>query len=180
MKQIIYTGIGSREAPDGALLNGYEIAKMMAVAGATLRSGSADGMDRAFEDGARHHHGDMEIFLPWPLFNGSDSKFTKPSDQAEAMASTFHPNWWQLSNGAQKLHGRNTHQVLGWLLNQPSDFVVCWTKDGAEKGYECTSRTGGTATAIRIAWAKCVPVFNLQRPDAYERMFKHLEQLTNG
>lgn len=174
MKRVTYTGIGSRRAPDSALHLGYEIAKMMAFANAVLRSGSAPGMDISFEDGARHANGSMEIYLPWPKFEGSSSEFKKPSERALMLASNAHPNWFRLAPSEQALHGRN---VLGWLCDQPSDFVVCWTKDGAEKGYECGPNTGGTATAIRTAWAKCVPVFNLQRPDAYGRMFKHLESL---
>ena len=59
------------------------------------------------------------------------------------IAENFHPNWGRLSQGAQKLQARNSHQVLGQNLETPSSFIVCWTEGG--KG------SGGTGQAIRIA-----------------------------
>lgn len=55
---------------------------------------------------------------------------------------------------------RNSQQILGWgCASQESEFVICWTQDGATK--ETTQRTGGTGQAIRIAIDLGIPVFNL-------------------
>jgi len=50
------------------------------------------------------------------------------------------------------LQARNSHQVLGLDLNTPSDFVICWTKNGKDQG--------GTFQTIRIARSYDIPIFN--------------------
>lgn len=50
------------------------------------------------------------------------------------------------------------------------DFVICWTPDGAEGEAECSRETGGTGQAIRLASRWGVPVVNLARPGALERL----------
>ena len=58
------------------------------------------------------------------------------------------------------LHSRNAMQVLGFDLDDPVDFVLCWTPGG--------NKLGGTATAIRIAEDHNVPVYNLGNPETLE------------
>ena len=47
---------------------------------------------------------------------------------------------------------RNSYQVLGYDLNTPSSFIVCYTKNG--------KLTGGTAQALKIAKDYNIPIFN--------------------
>ena len=129
-----------------------EIASYFATLGWVLRSGGAEGADSAFEKGCKKKKGAMEIYVPWKGFNANSSRLLYTED-AYAMASTIHPNWMFLKEGARKLHARNVHQILGRDLKTPSDFVVCWTKDGAFRG--------GTATALKIARKNDIPIFNL-------------------
>lgn len=143
-----YTGIGSRHTPAHVLDVMTELAREFSRAGWTLRSGGAKGADRAFEHGAER----KEIFLPWAGFNGSQSEFWPPSEEAFGVARRFHPAWYRCSDGAKKLHARNVHQVLGLDLKTPSDVVVCWTQDGR--------LIGGTAQALRIANEWMIPVLN--------------------
>lgn len=86
------------------------------------------------------------------------------------MAAALHPAWNRLSQGVQKLMARNGHQVLGAGLDDPVAFVVCWTPDGAESERECGPETGGTGQAIRLASRWGVPVVNLKREDALEKI----------
>lgn len=140
----------------------------------TLRSGAAEGADMAFERGA----GPMsEIYLPWHGFNRRFEYNTipRPTVAAYVMAATVHPGWFNMGYGARALHARNCHQVLGSKLDDPSMFVVCWTPDGCEDEASRNRDTGGTATAIVLA-ARCgIPVFNLQRAGAMERLLGWLE-----
>jgi hypothetical protein len=142
----IYTGIGSRETPSPILKDMTDIAQKLHLEGYTLRSGAAQGADSAFEAGAG---GRVEIYLPWPRFNGHSSRLF-PTPEAFTMAAKFHPAWDRCSRGAQALHARNCHQVLGMDLSTPSEFVVCWTRDGRA--------SGGTGQAIRIAERFGIPV----------------------
>ena len=168
-----YAGIGSRETPDDiqVIMTDYAYAFAME---SVLRTGGADGADKAFEFGARTGGGLVELFLPWPGFNGclNNELLSEPTEAAYEVAEHYHPGWAFLKQGARKLIARNSHQVLGKDLDDPVDTIVCWTPDGSLDGKG--KKSGGTGQALRIA---CdypeIDVFNLQRPD-------HLEWITEA
>lgn len=153
-----YAGIGSRETPDWVIDVMEKMGAWLAKKGDKLRSGGADGADSAFERGCDSVGGKKEIFLPWKGFNRkveNEQVFCKYNniEEAVAIAKKYHPYWENLSQGGRALQARNSYQVLGKDLSTPSDFVVCYTKDGKEKG--------GTAQAMRIAKDVGVPIFNI-------------------
>lgn len=147
-----YAGIGSRETPAEVLVRMREYAIFLARRGWLLRSGAAPRADTSFEDGCDYAGGRKEIFLPWSRFNGSDSPLFPPTRAAFDLASEIHPNWSGLVLGWKKLHARNCHEVLGADLDDPVAFVLCWTPGGDARG--------GTATAMRLAHRRNIPVFN--------------------
>ena len=170
--QKIYAGIGSRETPDETLIFMTSLATQLDKMGFILRSGGASGADEAFARGGIH----SEIYLPWSGFrNNTNYRFTSPSEDAFPMAANLHPAWDKLSQGAQKLMARNCHQVLGYDLQTPCAFVVCWTKDGAETREQCSSKTGGTGQAIRLASDHNIPVFNLKYKHAVLRLTNYVK-----
>jgi hypothetical protein len=69
------------------------------------------------------------------------------------MVLDYHPAPYRLSKSGMKLMSRNSYQVLGDSLDNPSSFLVCWTSDG--------KMSGGTAQAMRIATDFRVPIYNL-------------------
>lgn len=156
-----YTGIGSRLTPEPILVLMTEIASYFCNKGYTLRSGGASGADSAFESGA----GDKkEIFLPWRGFNKSKNKYIEIPQKAFEIAEKFHPVWDKLKDPVKRLHARNVLQILGKDLQEPSKLVICWTRNG--------KIIGGTAQALRIAEAYCIPIFNL----AIENIRKSFEE----
>lgn len=161
-----YAGIGSRETPKEICDLMTQIATILQDK-CSLRSGGADGADLAFEKGITN--GNKEIYLPWYKFNNNNSSLYHISPKAMEIANNFHPAWDRLSDGAKKLMGRNTYQILGYNLHvelDPSSFVICWTKDG--------KASGGTGQAIRIAEAFNIPVYNLHNP-----IYRNLEFYKN-
>lgn len=166
---IYYAGIGSRETTQEILQHFEYIASVLAKKGFTLRSGGAKGADSAFEIGCDRVKGLKEIFLPWRGFENSSSKLYNISDEAMRIAATYHPYWYNLSQGAQKLQARNSYQVLGYDLNTPSNFVICYTKGG--KG------SGGTGQAIRIAKANNIPVFDFGEEGTVERLQEFIDTM---
>lgn len=150
-----YCGIGSRATPKDILEQMRGIADVLARAGYILRSGGAQGADTAFADGSDNK---KEIYMPWKDFNGIDSSapcyIYPPTKRAIEIAKQFHPAWNRCSQGAQKLHARNSHQVLGKDCNTPSEFVICWHPG-----------SGGTMQAVRIAKHYKIPVYNLAEND---------------
>ena len=150
-----YAGIGSRETPSEILKLFENVGKFLAKKNFILRSGHAPGADISFENGADKINGKKEIYLPWKNFEGSDSKLIVNDIKAYELAEKFHPYWHNLKDGAKKLQARNGHQLLGWDLSTPSDFVICWTEKGKGKG--------GTGQGLRIAKAYEIPVFDAGR-----------------
>jgi hypothetical protein len=150
---MFYTGVGSRTVPESIVKIIIGTAKFLSDLNITLRSGGADGCDKAFEIGSLNN---KEIYLPWKGFNNSTVEFYWPKEQeqlAHKMAATIHPAWEKLTQGAKKLHARNCHQVLGMDLMTPSKFTLCYTENGEKKG--------GTRTAIILSEMNNIPVFNL-------------------
>ena len=158
-QQRFYAGIGSRETPEDVLQEMSAIARRLSALGYTLRSGGADGADTYFSTGS-HRGCKPVIYVPWRGFHRprSHEKVVVATElpewpRAEALAAKHHPYWEKCSQGARKLLTRNGFQVLGDDLRSPSDFVVCWTKNGGPYG--------GTGQALRLAAARDVPIFNL-------------------
>jgi hypothetical protein len=152
-----YTGIGTRNVSNDLIDFISWVGISLAKANYILRSGAADGCDKAFELGCDLQAGSKEIFIPWRKFSEDDSHISLEDldnvEQAETIAEQFHPSWQWLKFGAKKLHTRNVYQVLGEDLQTPSKFVVCYTTDG--------EASGGTGQAMRIAEAYDIPIYNL-------------------
>lgn len=185
---MIYTGIGSRDTPKDVLWTMRQIGYGMARRGFTLRSGKADGADRAFEQGflsfkeaalEGHEHDILaraELYQPWSAFGECPTKWDMPINHIKysivAMARNWvkeiHPNPSALSSVALNLHTRNLFQVLGRDLLTPTDFVIYWAKTD-KQGLPL----GGTRTAVMVAKDKGIPTINMADDDWNPR-FKEL------
>lgn len=136
-----YAGIGSRSTPPDALQLMERCAAFLNAVGFTLRSGGAEGADKAFERGCGD--GSKEIFLP-----------SQPVClESLVLASCIHPAWNNVGSYGKKCHARNCYQILGKDLKTPVDFVICWTPG--------SQPIGGTRTAIVLAKNNDIPVYNL-------------------
>jgi len=160
-----YTGVGSRDTPLNILSIMTKFAKKLEESGWILRSGGAEGADQAFELGTKTL---KEIFLPWKNFQNNPSPHYKIPIEAFIKAEQIHPAWQRCSQGAQKLHARNIQQVLGKKLNEPSKFLICWTKGGISRG--------GTATAINLAIDNGVKVINLGNEKHLQKILSFLNK----
>lgn len=148
----IYAGIGARATPEHVMKKMTSIASELEALGFILRSGGADGADKAFADGVKDKK-HKEIYLPWRGFNAIDSKFDTPSEKALEIAERFHPAWNKLSDGGKKLQGRNSHILLGESCQSTASFVICWTENGRA--------VGGTGQGLRIASTYGIRIYNL-------------------
>jgi len=144
-----YAGIGSRITPYDIQCLMTKLATALEMRGYILRSGGAAGADRAFENGVLCY-ANKEIFLPK----------VKTCERALEIASKIHPAWHQCSEYARSCHARNVYQLLGQSLNDPVDFVLCWTPEAKE--------VGGTRTAIVLAKEYNIPVYNMANEEQLE------------
>ena len=157
----IYAGIGSRKTPPGVMKDMQSIGQALARQGWTLRTGNCPGADQAFQQGANSIDANLvKLFLPWPGYQSSQvqpgNAVYTPGRQAYALAAQHHPAWSRCDRLARAMHARNVAIVVGVDLDDPVDFLVCWTPKGRE--------VGGTAQGIRVALAYGVPVYNLALP----------------
>ena len=137
-----FTGVGSRNTPQTALLEMYNIGVILAKQGYILRTRGSVGADQAFQDGVEAVKGHADIYTPEHSFA-----------EAENIAGQYHPNWERCNHVLRRLHGRNAIILLGPQLDDPVDFIVCWTRDGLP--------VGGTGQAIKLAVGLGIEIVNL-------------------
>jgi len=184
-----YTGVGSRETPEKYLNIMTELAYYLEMQGWTLRSGGSWGADEAFQKGVTDY---SNIFLPRQNWRKGDGIVGTYISDRELISNAMyiitkynlHEDWDHLLNSkgdgaltTVSLHTRNVFQVLGPNLKNPSKFLVCYTKDGATTTDETTRSTGGTRTAIRLAAAFNVNIFNLGKPEHELRILNWISNM---
>ena len=172
-----YAGIGSRDTPADIMEIMTNIASVLENHNYILRSSGAKGADSAFEVGVQIET-NKEIYLPWKEFNNStselyldnikESKYTTAYLMAEKF---YHSNLSKASSNTIKYMTRNSFQIMGLDFMEPSEFVVCWTKDG--------KASGGTGQAIRIAEFYQIPVFNLKNVIDRELLSYKISEIKN-
>jgi hypothetical protein len=151
-----YAGIGSRRRTPSFIHEMMEsVASKLETKDYILRSGGAQGADKAFESGVQYDE-NKQIFRP-----------KHATIEAINLAANFHPYWDECDTITRKLHGRNSMIILGEDLSTPVQFVICYTPDG--------KASGGTGVGIRIAESFNIPVFNLAHTESKERIEKFIE-----
>jgi hypothetical protein len=181
-----FAGIGNREGVSELHLHHLmSISEKLVTQGGTLRSGNATGCDFYCQSGAHHAiqggvalPTQLEIYLPEEgfnmkrvgLLNGTYlvTDGVEKQKEAEEYVKMVHPHPERLYGFSKKAHTRNIFQILGQDLETPVDFVICYTRDGAQTSADTSIKTGGTATAINLASEFSIPVFNSRRPEMME------------
>lgn len=177
-----YTGIGSRHITDPTIKEiMVKLGYYLALDGWILRSGGADESDEYFEMGAdlaclKTKLKNKIIFLPWKGFNTNPSKWFNVNTEAILHAKKYLIYFDKLKEPTQKLMARNSYQVLGYFLNKPSKFLICWTPDGCKSIIERTKETGGTGQAISIADDNKIPIFNLKLKEDFIKIKTKLKK----
>lgn len=182
----IYAGIGSRKTPPEVCEIFAILSSQLCSKGWTLRSGRAEGADKAFEYGARGVRGKCEIFLPnihnYMSMGQIMREHPEPWNQTsyidevygsvlgcKVIARLLHPNGKNLSPEALELHARNTYQILGQDLNTPVNVVICWTEGGRGEG--------GTGQALRLAKMLNIPIMDFGNYKTTEEYWRFADYL---
>jgi hypothetical protein len=164
-----YAGIGSRSTQKSILQLMEWIGHYLGARGWILRSGGAEGADKAFEEGCDQVQGEKEIFLPWKGYNDNTSPLYYKSKlisddikhQSFDLAEKYHPAWGQCTYGAKCLLARDGMQILGVDLKTSVSMVIFWSPKIGR---------GGTSQALRIAEDNNIKIFNLGVIDDREKL----------
>lgn len=172
-----YTGVGSRGTPVWCRFAMEDIAAVLAGKGYTLRSGSAQGADSAFEIGVDRVCGAGDIYIPWGGFGCGEATMFKDyhiltNKQFEVardfyLSSGIIPHFDGMKSASQKLHARNYLQVVGHGVKvNPSKVCLYF----AEEDWITGEPMGGTRSAVLLAKRFGVPTYNLLRDCDFNRV----------
>lgn len=168
-------GVAGNENPPAQVIAAIErLVKLLEQRGYTMRSGGVRGVEDIAEKSIPPN-GKMEIHLPWRDFEQKASRYTFNSDHAKAIARMFHPAFDTMKPAGQAFLCKNARVILGNNMKSPVLFLLVWTEDGAETLVERVARTGYAGHSISIAAHLGVPVFNLGKPDAEQRLMSYLD-----
>jgi len=137
----------------------------------TVRLGVNGPATEKFEKGIQQ----TELILPWKGFNERESKFTFNPDEAYYVAKLYQPNYESIKDGAKIFLATNVRLIMGQKLNSPTLFLITWSQDGCEHARDRSIKTGNVGHVIAIATALRLPIFNLARPDALQRLLSYIE-----
>ena len=158
--------IGSREAPNDALIEMAKLGEALVRAGHTLASGNAPGSDQAFASGGNSADpAKVYLHLPWESF---ERHAVHPGNNVEVVgdpwgnvalyeeAAQLHPAWERLTKAAQRLMARNILIVRGAdvCLAYPN-----WKRPGG----------GGTGQGLRYCQRTQIPIVDLTLPGGFSR-----------
>lgn len=179
MSIVRYAGLGSRRTPPQILALMRKAARRLAARECTLHGGSGFGAESAFSLSAGDDGGSCVLWLPHDGYNKrrlADGAVLLPSAEHEEVARSINKGWDQMDALGQRLAACGAAQVLGPDCRHEVSFVLCWTADGCETELGRSDATGATGTAIALAEIMRIPVFNLARTDALERLAAHVNR----
>lgn len=163
---LTFAAIGSRrlgDHPKDEAIWRSAVAAFGALAGhgieVVMRTGGAEGADTA---AAQAFSGRVDVILPWRGFNGHHEGIIYSHDaEAAAYVDRLHPAPGRLSSGARLCLERDVWQVIGppWA-RRDVDLVLAWTPSGM--------MAGGSAMAMRTAFSRGIPVFNIGSQEGLE------------
>lgn len=158
---IYYAGVGSRETPQDVLDNMTELAKELENEGYVLRSGGAEGADKAFYNGVQNKK-NAKIYFDTDI----EHDVYGTAKTANSLLRETHPRVDKVGAGRPTwLLARDGYQVFGDQFDSPAAFIICWTNDGVTSYEQTSATTGGTGQAIRLASRKGIPVINMKDPN---------------
>lgn len=152
------------------------IVKKLEERGFTMRYSALNKIDAVVEPIVTK----KELYLPWRGFAEKDSKLNFTIDRAMAVAKMYHPAYDSMKDSVKKFLACNARKLMGDKMVSPSIFALCWTEDGVENVREKTMKTGFSGHPIAIASAVPIPIYNLGKPDAEDRLNFFLETIVDG
>lgn len=162
--------VSNPDTPDNIKTTLEAIGKRMDEAGYTVRLGGNNGIEETLEKGMSR----VELHLPWKGFNERTSKSTFNSTRAKEISKLYSPVYDKLPDSVKAFLARNVRLLLGKDLKSPSLCLLVWTSDGCETAKDRSIKTGNAGHVISMASAMRIPIFNLSKPDALERLKNYL------
>lgn len=172
------TGVGSRETPEWAAEGLRLVIAAYAARGYGIRTGDAAAADQATREAAKAAGAPLRVFAVSKQACPDTVCFTSLPHQIQRQAfdlvDELHPAKW-LKPFVKQLHARNSNQVKGEGLDDPSERVVLWAlKSEFGDDGRLSNVAGGTGQAVRVAHKFGIPAYNLDLPEHRAQLEREL------
>ena len=162
---------GNENLPEQPAMIIARIVPLFEKLGFTIRSGGLNGTDEMVEKVASK----TELHLPFKGFNKKESTSQFSNEICKEFARRVDPNIDDLSKVPKAILEKNPRLLFGRYLTAPVQLAIVWSPDGCERYHETTSRSGNAGHIVKLATSSGIPVINLNRPDAEQRIMTYLE-----
>ena len=162
---------GNENLPEAPAMIIARIVPMFEKFGFTIRSGGLNGTDEMVEKVSSK----VELHLPFKGFNKKESTSQFSNEICKEFARRVEPNIDDLSKIPKAILEKNPRLLFGRYLTVPAQLVIVWSPDGCERSHEVTPRSGNAGHIVKLATSSGIPVINLNRPDAEQRIMVYLE-----
>lgn len=181
---------GDDRIPDGAAMTIDQVVKAIQAKGITIRGGTNTETDQIVTKTARY----VEQHAPWGSkaedgkryfevrdgakveIRGNGSTFN--TDECFEYAKRFFQGDYETANKFRRANtAKNARLLFGKNLKAPTQLVIVWSEDGADSAGSTTSRSGDIGHLVRMSCASGIPVINVQKPDAMQRLNAFLENI---
>lgn len=120
-----------------------------------------------------------ELYLPWKFKNDNGSFVpafsTFNGDECKEFTRRYVPDWGAINEKQQAFWFKVTRMVLGKNCREPAQLSIIWSEDGVESPQTRTPKSGQAGLAAALSRAMNIPVFNLNNPNALQRLKQYLE-----
>lgn len=162
---------GNENLPEHPAMIIARIVPLFEKLGFTIRSGGLNGTDEMVEKVASK----TELHLPFKGFNKKESTSQFSNEICKEFARRVDPNIDDLSKVPKAILEKNPRLLFGRYLTAPVQLAIVWSPDGCERHHETTPRSGNAGHIVKLATSSGIPVINLNRPDAEQRIMAYLE-----
>lgn len=162
---------GNENLPEQPAMIIARIVPLFEKLGFTIRSGGLNGTDEMVEKVASK----TELHLPFKGFNKKESTSQFSNEICKEFARRVDPNIDDLSKVPKAILEKNPRLLFGRYLTAPVQLAIVWSPDGCERHHETTPRSGNAGHIVKLATSSGIPVINLNRPDAEQRIMAYLE-----
>ena len=165
---------GNDNVPDNVMLMIERLVKAMEDKNISIRCGALRGVDQVVVRSAKK----PELHIPFRGFDQIENPASYyTTTYCQAVAKKFMPDLESLPKGIVSFYAKNPRLIGGKNLDKLAQLVIVWSEDGCQIPSETGARSGMAGHLVKLACSVGIPVINLQRADAEQRVMHFLSNL---
>ena len=151
-----------------------KVVKMLEDRKIIVRTSNTRGLNKHISTVAKA----PELHIPFKLFDNCENPASYyTTTYCQSLAKNYLPDIDHLPKVIQAIYAANPRLLFGKNLDRAAQLTILWSEDGCEQPSEVTIRSGIAGHLVKLSASAAIPVINLQRPNAEQRVQQFLEQL---